>query len=112
MIIIFVMQFISAVAFILFKKSLLYGPPFLVVGLRLFLGGVALMLGYLVVRKKGDLILLKKAWLYVVAAGVVNSYVTNAYGIWSMQYLSAGFASFMYNLSPFVSALGGLSFFA
>ncbi len=112
MLVIILLQFLSAVAFILFKKTLIFGPPFFLVGLRMVIGALPLLACYLLrYYKRTHLDLIKKAWIYLLAASFFNIYVTNAYALWSMQYVTAAFTSFIYNLSPFLAAGVGYFFF-
>jgi drug/metabolite transporter (DMT)-like permease len=107
MFLIVLLQLLSAVAFILFKKTLLFAPPFLLVALRMLLGSLPFLIPIAYSWKPTTIELLKRSWKDIVLAGFVTIYITNGYALWSMQYVTAAFTSFIYNLSPFVSALCG-----
>jgi drug/metabolite transporter (DMT)-like permease len=108
MLLLLLLQFLSATAFILFKKTLLFGPPFFLVALRMIIAAVPLLLTALIYDKQSFKKLTStKTLCLLVGASIFNVYMANAYGLWGMQYVSAGTTSLIYNFSPFISALLG-----
>lgn len=103
------LQILSSVAFIIFKKTMPYGPPFFLVGIRLLFSGIILlMLEFFLRRNKFSS--LKGNWRLIIAASIFNIYITNAFEFWAMTCITAAKASFIYNFSPFISALLGYIF--
>lgn len=107
MFLIFLLEFFFAVSNILVKKVSDFGASFFMVGLRLVIAG-GILLTYQLIKDKDSFKTLKN-WKLIVFASVLNAYITNAYGLWGFRYLPTGIASFIYNLSPFVTAI--LSYF-
>lgn len=103
MFLIFLLEFFFAVANILVKKVSDFGSPFFMVGLRLVIAG-SLLLIYQLIKDKSAFKKLKN-WKLIIFASILNAYITNAYGLWGYRYLPTGIASFIYNLSPFVTAI-------
>lgn len=99
--------FINALFAAIFSFSqiaLLYGPPFFIVALRMLLGG-SLIFTYLLFFKRSALTIAKSQLWPILLLAIFNIYFTNAYELWGLQYLSAAKAGFIYNLSPFISAI-------
>lgn len=127
MFLVLLLQFLFAVAFIFFKKTIPYGPPFFLVAIRMIISGSILLLFYIIysvtksnrlVRRNsnlrefnvgksedGKIKQLLKHWKLILLTSFLNIYATSAYELWGLQYLSAAKASLIYNFSPFVSAL-------
>src|SRR3990167_3095215 len=99
---IFLVQFIFAISFIIFKKTLLYGQPIFLVAIRMLLGG-AVLFGYHLLKEKRVKINSKLLTLILTAA-IFNIYVTNVFELWGLQYVTAAKANFIYNLAPFLAA--------
>lgn len=104
MILVLLLQFLFAVGFILFKKIIPYGPPFLLVAIRMILSGI-ILLTFQFFWNRNSFKNLFKYWKIILLASFINIYATSAYELWGLQYLSAAKASLIYNFSPFVSAL-------
>ena len=104
MILIVLLQTIFAFSFITFKEALVYGPPFLSVAIRCFFAAIPL-LAYQYYRDRTKVFFNEEvAWL-VFASAFFNIYLTNAYEMWGMNFMTAGKAAFIYNLSPFMAIL-------
>lgn len=89
--------------FSLGKLALHYSPPFFLTGFRMVLAAV-IILGYLLVAKRGVFKLNKKQWLSILFLAIFSIYLTNVLEFWALQYLSAAKACFIYSLSPFFAA--------
>ncbi|MDR3645940.1 MAG: DMT family transporter [Candidatus Babeliales bacterium] len=100
------LQLLFSIAFIIFKLSMPYGPPFFLVGMRLIIAGIILLLSQLFLNRK-SFGLLKDNWHLILSAAIFNIYITNAFEFWALGCVTAAKASFIYNFSPFVSAFFG-----
>ncbi|MBN1549531.1 DMT family transporter [Candidatus Babeliales bacterium] len=108
MILAFILYVLFALIFIFGKISLGYGSPIFAVGVRMLIAGFILM-GYLLWKNPKALRIRKKDILPIVLVTIFNVYLTNVLEFWGLQYLVSAKASFLYNLSPFLTAL--LSYF-
>lgn len=106
MIFLIFLQLIFSIAFIIFKKSMPYGPPFFLVGSRLIIAGIILLITQFFVNRK-SFAMLKDNWHLIITASIFNIYITNAFEFWALGCVTAAKASFIYNFSPFVSAFFG-----
>jgi len=98
------LQFLFACSFIIFKKTIIIGAPFFLVGVRMIIAGTILLLSQFFYDRKSFNKRLFKYWGLLLSAAVLNIYITNAYELWGIQYLTAAKSSFIYNISPFISA--------
>ncbi|MDR3646731.1 MAG: DMT family transporter [Candidatus Babeliales bacterium] len=103
MFLIFLLEFFFAASNILVKKVSSFGFPFFMVGMRLVIAGGILLIYQLITDRSAFKTL--KNWRLIFFASLLNAYVTNAFGLWGFTYLPTGIASFIYNLSPFVTAI-------
>ena len=103
MFLIFILYFLYASIFIIGKFAIQISQPIFLTGMRMVSAGIiSYMLHILLYRNKPQFSLLSRSdWLVIVLLSFFNVYVTNAGEFWSLQYLSAGKTSFIYNLSPF-----------
>jgi drug/metabolite transporter (DMT)-like permease len=106
MIFLILLQLLFSIAFIIFKKSMPYGPPFFLVGTRLIIAGIILLVAQYFLNRK-SFSLLKDNWHLILSAAIFNIYITNAFEFWALGCVTAAKASFIYNFSPFVSAFLG-----
>lgn len=106
MIFLILLQLLFSIAFIIFKKSMPYGPPFFLVGTRLIIAGIILLIMQFFLNRK-SFALLKENWHLILSASIFNIYITNAFEFWALGCVTAAKASFIYNFSPFVSAYFG-----
>ncbi|UNE35144.1 EamA family transporter [Vermiphilus pyriformis] len=90
------------------KAAMVYVCPIFMTGSRMLLGGIILLFALSWYDNK-RLIVPKKAWLSLGLLAFFNVFLTNALQFWALNYVSSGKAAFIYNMSPFFSAL--LSYF-
>ena len=96
-----------ATVFPIGKASMAYAQPIFLTGGRMMLAGI-LLLAYHWWR--GNRVTVNPVLIgQLLVITICNVYLTNVCEFWGLQYLSAAKTSFIYNLSPFVSAL--LSYF-
>ena len=99
------LQVLFALSFIIFRKTVGFGSPFFLVGIRMILAGLILLIYQFFADKKSfSKLKIKDTFNLVVLASILNVYITNAYEFWGIQYISAAKASLIYNFSPFISA--------
>jgi len=103
MILVIILQALFAFCFVIFKKTLAYGEPFFLVGLRMLLSGVVLLTYSFFVAKQ-SIRYTRNVILFILLGAVFNVYITNAFELWGLQYVSAAKTSFIYNFSPFLAA--------
>lgn len=94
-----------ALVFPLNKAAVQGIQPIFFAGLRMLLAGVVLVGYSCLIRRRSLLQLSYKDWWRILLLLIFNIYLTNVLEIWGLQYLSSAKAAFMYNLSPFFSAL-------
>lgn len=104
MLLVLLLQIFFAFCFIIFKKTLPYGEPFFLVGLRMILSGIPLLIYFYGIQKK-KIRFTKNIIILVAIASIFNVYITNAFELWGLQYVTAAKTSFIYNFSPFLAAL-------
>lgn len=103
MFLLFLLEFLFALSNILVKKVASFGNPFFMVGFRLIIAG-GLLLAYQLFTNINAFKTIKN-WHLIIISSILNGYISNAFGLWGFQYLPTGIASFIYNLSPFVTAI-------
>ena len=98
------MYALMATVFPIGKVSLRYVQPIFLTGVRMLFGGsLLLMYQYWYNRAQFSF---DHRYLKPLAIMVIfNIYLTNVCEFWGLQYLDAGKACFIYNLSPFFAAL-------
>jgi drug/metabolite transporter (DMT)-like permease len=101
------MNLLYASMFIFAKFGLEFGQPIFMTGSRMVLGGVISLCIYGCSKYSWQEIksINRWQWFLIGLLGVINVYVCNALEIWGLQYLSVGKTAFIYNLTPFISAL-------
>lgn len=107
MFLVVLLQILFALSFIIFRKTVGFGSPFFLVGIRMVIAGLLLLsYQYLVDKKSFSKLFanLKNTLNLLVLASILNVYITNSYEFWGIQYISAAKASLIYNFSPFISA--------
>lgn len=104
MLLILFLQSVFSLAFVIYKKSLLYAPPFLLVALRCMLAGL-ILLAYQFFADNKKFYIAKDILPLIASVAIFNIYITNAYELWGLQYVTAAKGAFIYNLSPFVAIL-------
>lgn len=86
------------------KIAMIYCPPFLLVGIRMLCAGI-IYLVCLWLLNKSFFPKTRDFFRKVILLGIFNIFLTNAFEFWGLQYMSAAKTSFIYNLSPFFSAI-------
>jgi len=111
MVLVFLLTFLYGTVFVIGKYALEVSPPFFLTAVRMFMGGILSLGIFFVVERKSLSQIFKLPlyiWKQVFILSIINIYIPNAYEFWGLQYLSAGKAAFIYNLTPFFSA--GISY--
>lgn len=101
---VFLTFFIWSTSFTLGKTTLECAPPIFLTGIRMFLGGLVI-LAFLALFKKADFKIKKQQLFPLILLSISAVYLTNVFEFWGLQYLTAAKACFIYSLSPFLSAL-------
>jgi drug/metabolite transporter (DMT)-like permease len=91
------------------KLTLSYASPLFIVGSRMFLAGV-LLLSYRYIKYREDFTLEPQKLLLLGFFGLFSIYLTNILTFYALDRLESFKICFVYNLSPFISAL--FSYFA
>src|SRR3990167_3729383 len=102
LLLVLLLETVFAFAFIVYKKSLLYAQPFLLTALRCLFAGTVL-LGYQFFKDRKNFYISKDIVWLIILASILNIYITNAYELWGLNYVTAAKGAFIYNLSPFVA---------
>jgi drug/metabolite transporter (DMT)-like permease len=107
MVLVVFLQFLYSLTFIFGKYILEISTPFFITGVRMLGAGIVSLLIFLMYskRKQSVLSFSPNDWLHIFILAIFNIYMTNAYEFWGLQYLSAGKAAFIYNVTPFFSAI-------
>lgn len=108
MYLIFAMYALFGTVFTAGKIGLDHAQPFFLVGSRMILAGF-ILLGFSFLKKKSSLKISRKHYLQMFLLGFFNIYITNGFEFWGLKYITTSKTSFIYSLSPFISAL--LSYF-
>ncbi|OGB97113.1 hypothetical protein A3F06_04295 [candidate division TM6 bacterium RIFCSPHIGHO2_12_FULL_36_22] len=110
MYLIILLQFILASSFVITKALLSIVPPFLLVGLRMSLGGSILLL-YTFIFNRSAFYISKRNIIPLLSAALFGVFITNGLEAWGLQATVSAKAYFIYNLGPFFAALLGYLFF-
>lgn len=110
MIFVLLLYMLLATTFVIGKAALSYGQPIFLIGIRMVLGG-ALLLSYVYCGDRRHWHFNRKDfWLFAQIA-FFHIYLSFLLEFWSYQYVTASKAAFMFNLSPFITALFAYIFF-
>lgn len=102
-ILVFFTHFLLSIIFPVGRLAVTVSSPIFFTGVRMTLAGI-ILLGFQL--SKGKLVLLKKEYVVpIILFTVFGIYLTNVPEFWALKFLPAAKASFIYSLSPFVSAL-------
>ncbi len=115
MILILLLNFLYASAFILTKFGLAISQPMFLIGTRMIAGGIISLAMYALWTPswKSDMYAITcKQWMLIGLIALINVYSCNALEVWGLQYLSVGKTAFIYNLTPFISAFFAYFIFA
>ena len=110
MIFILILQLLFALSFLILRKIGIYGAPFFTAGVRLIFAGNALLIVQFIQSNK-EFYKVKEQWKIFLVASILNTYITNAFGQYGIQYLPCCIVSFIYNLAPFITAAFSYLFF-
>ena len=90
--------------FVIGKAALVYAQPIFLIGFRMTLGGL-LLLSFIYLFQKNQWKFKKEDfWLFAQLA-FFHIYLSFILEFWSYQYVTSSKAAFMFNLSPFITAL-------
>jgi drug/metabolite transporter (DMT)-like permease len=96
--------------FVIGKAALVYSQPIFLIGTRMTLGGL-LLLGFIYFFQRNQWRFKKEDfWLFAQIA-FFHIYLSFILEFWSYQYVTSSKAAFMFNLSPFITALFVYIFF-
>lgn len=109
-----VLNVIYGLVFVIGRFALTTGTPVFFTGIRMMIAGIILLSIYLCKEFNWQDIknISYKDWLIIIALSFFNVYLTNAFEFYGLQYMSAGKASFIYNLTPFITAIISYFLFA
>lgn len=108
MILLIILNMLYASMFVLSKFSMQICQPIFITGVRMVLGGIISLIIYCVIDSQWRLKIrkiTKTQYLLIGFLTITNGYICNGIEVWGLQYLSVGKTAFIYNLTPFFSAL-------
>lgn len=104
MILILLLNALFSLVFPIGKVAMEYCPPFFLSGLRMLLGG-ALLTGFWLLKPNRKPLEWTPSFIWhMVLIALFNVYLTNAFELWGLQYMSSAKTCFIYNLAPLFSA--------
>lgn len=109
MLLIIFLYAVFAATFSLGKELLNYGPPFFLVGIRMFIAG-ALLLFYQYFFTRQRLHFKKEHVKYYIQLILFSVFIPYTLRLWALKFMPAYKASLLYNLGPFVSYILGYFF--
>lgn len=110
MILVLLAYLLLSSTFVIGKAALVYAQPIFLIGVRMTLGGLFL-LGFVYFFNKNQWKFKKEDfWLFAQIA-FFHIYLSFILEFWSYQYVTSSKAAFMFNLSPFITALFAYIFF-
>jgi EamA-like transporter family. len=99
-----------ASTFVIAKAAMVYAQPIFLIGVRMTLGGI-LLLGFVYFFHKNQWKFKKEDfWLFAQIA-FFHIYLSFVLEFWTYPYVTASKIAFMFNLSPFITALFAYFFF-
>jgi drug/metabolite transporter (DMT)-like permease len=107
-ILVFLNYFLWSSTFTLGKAALGCSPPLFLTAVRMIAAGI-LILGFLFLFRNQQFRVKKGQLFTLVMLATTSVYLSNAFELWGLQYLTAAKACFIYSLTPFLSAI--LSYF-
>lgn len=99
-----------ASTFVIGKAALVFSQPIFLIGVRMTLGGILLLSYVYLFNRKNWRFSKKDFWLFAQIA-FFHIYLSFILEFWSYQFVTASKASFMYNLSPFITVIFAYLFF-
>lgn len=104
MFLIFLLYALFGSSFVLGKMALACTTPFFLVGIRMTAGGL-ILLSYLYFYAREQFKFDRKHLFLCAQMTFFGIYITYALRFWALGYMPAAKTNFIYNLSPFISAL-------
>lgn len=108
MILVIILYVICALMFTISKSALEYSQPIFFMAIRMLLAGI-LLGGYTLIHakiKKKELMFdIKQDWRIFAQLTLFHIYLTYICDLCALKYLQTGQSAFLYNLSPFLTAL-------
>jgi len=95
---------ILSITFTIGKLALSYVKPIFFIGFRMSVAGI-LLLAYLYFFRKKEFRISKKDIPLLLAISFFHIYLSFVLEFWALQYVDSAKACFLFNLSPFVTAL-------
>lgn len=92
------------------KFALVYSQPIFLIGMRMTLGGILLLAFVKLFHKDQWKFKKEHFWLFAQIA-LIHIYLSFILEFWSLKYVTSSKAAFMFNLSPFITALFAYIFF-
>lgn len=93
------------------KAALVYSQPIFLIGMRMTIGGILLLTFVRMFHKDQWKLKKEDFWLFAQIA-FFHIYFSFILEFWSLKYVTSAKASFMFNLSPFITALFSYLFFS
>lgn len=110
MFLVLLLYMLLASTFVIGKAALVYSQPIFLIGVRMTLGGI-LLLAYVYFFRRKNWKFNKKDWWLFAQIIFFHIYLSFILEFWSYKYVTAYKASFMYNLSPFITVIFAYLFF-
>ena len=104
MFLIFLLYALFGSSFVLGKMALACTTPFFLTGIRMTIGGL-ILLSYVYIYARDEFKFDLKHLLWYGQMTFLGIYVTYTLRFWALGYMPAAKTNFLYNLSPFISAL-------
>lgn len=93
-----------ASTFTIGKAVLQYLNPIFFIGLRMTIAGT-ILLAWLYFFKRDKFFIKKEHWFLFLQIIIFHIYIAYVFEFWALKYLSSFKTAFLYNLSPFISAI-------
>jgi len=104
MYLVILMYMLFASTFTIGKAALFYLEPIFFIGLRMIIGGL-ILLAYLYFFKRDKFFIKKEHWKLFLQIIIFHIYIAYVLEFWALKYLTSFKTAFIYNLSPFLTAL-------
>ncbi len=100
-----------ASGFTLAKEALEVTTPFFFVASRLLVAGAGLLLWFFL-RGNQLPVMRKRSWLYLLQVSILATYLAFICDLWSLQFFSSSESAFIFNFTPFITALFSMIWFS
>lgn len=104
MFLLFLLNAISGATYPIAKAALAYAPALFMTAFRMLIGGL-LIIAFEWWRGRCRYRFDRQGIILLIALTLFNVYLTNVLQFWALNYVGAGKAAFIANLTPFISAL-------